>query len=172
MQKFINWLLVIGALVGLFYVVGLILPRTEIKKCETQLTVKPDQLYALVTDVSTWPKWFPDVTAVREGVEKNGFPSWSLTFKDGTTSPLEVMTAEEDSLWLANYVRGGSRITLRFVFGWYGEGGRIHLTKSVDTRDPWMRAKLFLWLNSDATPIAIVNALGQHLGEVGKTRDA
>jgi polyketide cyclase/dehydrase/lipid transport protein len=172
MQKFINWLLVIGALVGLFYVIGLIVPRSETKKCETQLHVKPEQLYALVADVSTWPKWFPDVTAVREGPEKNDLPTWNLTFKDGTTSLLEVMNADEDKLWQAFYSRKGSRCTLRFVFGWYGEGGRIHLSKVVDTRDPWIRAKLFLWLNSDATPIAIVNALGQHLGEVGKTRDA
>lgn len=157
---------------GLFYLVGLIVPRSNTRKCETQLQTKPDQLYALVSDVSTWPEWFPDVSAVRPGAEKNGLPTWTLSFKDGTSALLEVMNADEDSLWQAFWVREGSRNTLRFVFGWYGQGGRIHLTKTVDTRDPWRRAKLFLWFHPDATPLAVMNALGQYLGEAVKTRES
>lgn len=171
MKRFINWLLVIGALVGVFYLVGLIVPRSRTRKCETDIQSRPDDLYAYVSDVSTWPDWFPDVVSARQGPEKNKYPTWTLTFEGGGTAVLEVIDTLEGRSWQCFYLHEGSRHTLRFIFAWFGEGSRIQLTKIIDTRDPWDRAKLFLWIQEEGTPLGVLNALGLQFGETVKVRE-
>lgn len=171
MKKFFNWVLVLCAFVGVFYGVGMVVPRSVTRSSKTQLQARPEELYTLVTDVSTWPKWHPDVSDVDQRPERNDHPLWRVTTKDGRTYELEVSQADEDSFWQASYTLGGSRCTLRMVFGWAGEGGRLHLTKTVDTKDPWMRARLFLWEGDDSSPLALLNAIAAHLGEAGRAEE-
>ena len=168
MRRFINWVFVVGALVGVFYLVGLIVPRSQTQSSKTQTQTKPDELYALVADVSSWPQWHPEVARVEERPERNDHLVWRVTEKDGDSYELELTQAEEEKIWLATYSHGGSRVTLRFVFGWFGQGGRMHVTRTVDTRDPWLRARLVFWGRDEATPLTLLNAISQHLGEASK----
>lgn len=165
MKKFFNWVMVIAGIVGAFYMIGLIVPRNQTQGSKTTLNAKPDQLYDVVSDLTTWSDWNPDVAAVRERPERNGHPIWEITDKKGITHDLEVMVQDDAAAWQGTYTIEGTRYTLRFDFGWYGQGGRARVTKTVDTHDTWQRAWRFLWSPDEASPIALLNALSQHLGE-------
>lgn len=169
MQKFINWVLLLSACVGVFYGIGLVVPRKTTEIARIEFATEPRELFGLIGDVSTWPSWYPDVVSVRKLPEKNGREIWSLTDKAGETFQLEVLESEKESLFVASYFQDGSRYTLRIVFGWAGEGGRLHLTKTVDTGDPWRGARLFLWDGDDVSAPEILDAVAEHFGEARRS---
>jgi hypothetical protein len=164
-KKFFNWVFVLAGCVGLFYFVGLIVPRTLTQGSKTTLKAVPEQLYAVVSDLNTWPEWHPDVASVQERPAKNENPVWRITERDGTIYEAEVQVREEPGSFQTTYTIDGSRYTLRFAFGWYGQGGRAQITRTVDTRDRWKRARAFLWSRNETAPIGLLNALAKHLGE-------
>lgn len=172
MQKFINWILVIAACVGLFYGIGLIVPRATSHKAKIKLSADPRDLYALVADVSTWPGWYPGIAAVSARPAHDDHPVWLVTTKERETYELEITDSEKDSFLQASYSFHGKRCSLRIVFGWDGEGGRIHLTKSSDTPDPWARASMFFWPRDDSSPRMVLDAAAQRLGEENRSVDA
>lgn len=172
MQKFINWILVIAACVGLFYGIGVIVPRNSTHKAKIKLDSDPRDLYRLVADVSTWPGWYPGIVSVSARPEHDGHPVWLVTNQERDTFELEITTAEEDSLLTASYSFEGRRCGLRVVFGWDGEGGRIHLTKTQDTPDPWARARMFFWPRDQTSPRKILDAVAAQLGETKRSEDA
>lgn len=171
MKKFFNWILVLAGCVGLFYCIGLIVPRSLTLGCRTNLTTKPEQVYALVSDLETWPEWHPDVRKVQESVSRGDTPLWRVTDSNGESYDLEVNSAEEDAAFQVAYTIDGSRYTLRFSMRWYGEGARVQLARTVDTRDPWKRAKSFLWSRNETKPVGLLNALVAHLGEAAPVEE-
>jgi len=171
MQRFINWVLAIGALVGMFYGIGLIVPRTTTRKAQAQYEAAPEKLYALVADVTTWPSWHPDVSDVRPLESPKDKPVYEVTFKDGRSFRMEVVGFERDKTWAATYELGGTSSRMNVVFGWVGEKGRAYMTRTSDTRDPWRRARLFLWDREQSKPTAILDALAVRLGESVQATD-
>jgi hypothetical protein len=169
-KKFFNWVLVLGACVGAFYLIGLIVPRSQTQGSKTTLTAKPDKLYALVSDPKTWPTWHPDVASVQERPERNDHPIWQVTDKRSRTWEMEVMVAEDPNAWQATYTIDGTRFNLRFDFSWYGQGGRARVTRTVDTRDVWRRAQRFLLPTKEASAVAVLNAMAEQLGEHGSAQ--
>jgi len=165
MQRLINWVLAIGALVGLFYGIGLIVPRTTTRKAHAVLETPPERLYATITDVENWPKWNPDVASARQTSGSREQQVFDLSLRDGRATRLSVTGADGESTWSASYELDGTVMRMTYVFGWAGERGRIYLTRHADTRDPWRRARLFLWDREASKPVAILDALAQHLGE-------
>lgn len=168
MKKFFNWVIVLTACAGLVYCVGLIVPRSLTLGCKTNMATKPDRLYAVVSDVSTWSEWHPDVRSAQERPKHGDNPVWRITESSGASYDLEVNSAEEAAVFQVTYTIDDSRYTLRFGFSWFGQGGRMLVKRTVDTRDPWMRAKSFLWSRNETAPLGLVNALAEHLGEVVK----
>lgn len=171
MKKFFNWVIVLAACVGAFYCVGLIVPRSRAMSSKTNLVAKPDRLYAAVADLSTWREWHPDVASVQERPKQDDHPVWRVTEKDGVSYDVEVTNFEEPGHWEATYTIDGSRYTLRYDFGWYGEGGRVRVKRTVDTRDTWKRAKAFLWSRTETAPVGVLNALAEHMGEPGLAKE-
>jgi len=167
-KKFFNWVLVLAGIVGAFYGIGVIVPRSMTSGSKTTFVVKPDKLFAAVADVRSWPEWHPDVLSVSERPEHNKNPMWHVTEKDGVSYDMEVSVADDPTKWQGAYTIDGQRHTLRFDFQWYGEGGRAHATRTVDTNDTWLRAKAFLWSRSETDPIGLLNALAVHFGEAPK----
>lgn len=171
MKKFFNWVLVLGACVGAFYLIGLIVPRSQTQGSKTNLQAMPAQLYALVSDPTTWKSWHPDVAAIQEGRERNDNPVWVVTDKRAQTYEMEIVSAEEPQAWQANYTIDGTRYSLRFDFAWYGQGGRARVTRTVDTRDAWKRARRFLLPTNEASAVALLNAIAEQLGEPGAAEE-
>lgn len=170
MKKFFNWILVLAACVGAFYLIGLIVPRNQTQGSKTTLTAKPDQLYKVVADPATWSEWHPDVASIQERPERDGHPIWQVTDEHGRTFELEVMVAEDPGAWQGTYTIDGTRFVLRFDFSWYAQGGRARVTKTADTRDRWQRARRFLLPAKESSAIAVLNGLAEHLGEPGSAQ--
>jgi len=170
-KKLFNWILVLGACVGAFYLIGLIVPRSQTQGSRTTLVAKPDRLYAAVSDPTTWFEWHPDVASIRETTRRNKNRVWSVTDEQGRSFELEVMTEEEPLAWQGTYTLDGTRVVLRFDFSWYGQGGRARVTRSLDTRDTWKRAKRFLLPTHESSAIALLNGLCEYLGEPGSAEE-
>jgi hypothetical protein len=170
-KKFFNWVLVAAACVGAFYGIGLIVPRSQTLASKTTFVADPDKLYAVVADVASWPQWHPDVRAAEERATRKDNPVWKITEKGGTSYELEVQNDEAPSLWQATYTIDGARYTLRFEAWWFGQGSRGRVTRTIDTRDPWRRAKGFLLARDEAKPAGLLNALGAHFGETVTIKD-
>src|SRR5262245_21508791 len=142
-KKLFNWLIVLAACVGAFYGVGLIVPRNQTLVAKTNFTTRPADVFALLSDFSTWPQWHPKIATVQERPEKNDHPVWNVLTKDGRTFEVEVLGAEDEKFWNGTYTIEGTRSTLRFDISWFGTGSRVRVTRTADTRDPWLRAKGF-----------------------------
>lgn len=170
MKKFFNWVIVLAAIAGAFYCVGLIVPRSITSGSKTNLTTKPDQVLAVVSDVAGWPKWHPDILSVVPRERRSDHPVWHVTEKGGTSFDIEVL-ADEEATWQGSYTIDDTRYLLRFDFGWFAEGGRVRLIRTIDTRDTWKRAKSFLWSRSETSPIGLLNALAEYLGEHVKVEE-
>jgi hypothetical protein len=167
-KKFFNWILVLGALVGAFYLIGLIVPRSQTQGSKTTLTAGPEQLYAVVSDPGTWEDWNPEVASIEERPERDKNKVWSVTDKHARSYEMEVTLEERPTPFVqATYTVDGTRFVLRFDFTWHGQGSRARVTKTSDTRDVWQRAKRFLLPSKDSSAIALLNALAQRFGEPG-----
>jgi hypothetical protein len=167
-KKFFNWILVLGACVGLIYCIGLIVPRSQTQGSKTTLTSGPEQLFALVSDPSTWADWNPEVASIQERPERDKHKVWFVTDQAGRTYEMEVTLSDAPMPFVqANYTVGGTRFVLRFDFNWHGQGSRARVTKTSDTRDVWQRARRFFLPTKEASAITLLNALAEHFGEAG-----
>ena len=165
MKKLFNWILILAGLVGAFYFVGLIVPRQQKLGSYTTLDARPIDLYTTIADPTTWDEWHPDFASVRELPEEDDQRRWQVSDPQGNSFVLEESMAEEGSRWQGTYERLGSRFTWRFDIAGYADGSRIGLSKTVDTRDTWLRAKRFLWFGEGSSALAVLNSLSVHLGE-------
>src|SRR5262245_53785817 len=156
-KKFFNWILVVGAFVGAFYLIGLIVPRNQTQGSKTTLTAKPDALYKVVNDPTTWCDWHPDVASIQERPGRNDHPVWEVKDKHGRTFDMEVQIQEDPGAWQGTYTIDGTRFVLRFDLSWYGQGGRARVTATSDTRDTWKRAKRFLLPTNESSESALLN---------------
>lgn len=168
MKKFFNWILVLAACVGVFYGIGLIVPRSQTQGSKTTLTAKPEQIYEVVSDPSTWKEWNPEVSSIQERPERDRHKIWFVTDQEARSYEMEVVLEEVPTPSVqATYTVDGTRFVLRIDFSWHGQGSRARVTKTSDTRDVWQRAQRFLLPTKEASPIALLNALAEHFGEAG-----
>ncbi|MEQ1891686.1 MAG: hypothetical protein ABL998_04025 [Planctomycetota bacterium] len=165
MKKLFNRILILAGLVGAFYFVGLIVPRQQKLGSYTTLDARPIEVYATIADLSTWDDWHADFASVRELPEEDHERRWQITDPEGNQFVLEESVAEEGARWQGTYERLGSRFTWRFDLTGYADGSRVSLSKTVETRDTWLRAKRFLWFGEGASALAVLNSLSEHLGE-------
>jgi hypothetical protein len=169
-KKFFNWLMVLAACVGAFYGIGLIVPRNQTQSSRVDLQTKPMKVMEVIVDVENCSEWVPGVMSVREGKKRDDHPVWNVTKADGKSYDLEV-TSETEYSWQATYTIDESHYSVRYKLSGLGEGTRLQVTKTVDTRDPWRRAKMFLFMQGDTSALALLNALAEHLGEAATAKD-
>jgi len=170
MKRLTTLICVVGALVGVFYLVGMILPRSRATGSKTTMDSKTTEVYQAIVDLRGWPRWFPGVTRAEEGAERAGHPTWRLTDDKGEMFDLEVTSEDGSSVWIGVFERRGSRFTLRFDVKWFGEGASVFVTEQADTRSPWMRARRF-FMNEHTSMPGILLALGKQLGDAVEPKD-
>lgn len=75
-----TWLfLVVAAVVAVSLIVvaiGLVLPRDHTATRTVEVPTPPDEVWAVITDVSAYPRWRPDVTRIETLPDVDGRPSW------------------------------------------------------------------------------------------------
>jgi hypothetical protein len=166
-KRFFNWILILGACVGAFYLIGLIVPRSQTQGSKTNLQATPENVLQLVVDPQYWTEWHPDFVSVQPRGERSGRALWSVRDELNRSFEIEV-AAQEGRVWQGSYALDGTRFTLRFEAIGYGEGSRVQVTRTADTPDPWKRAKRFLWSTPECSAVAILNGIAAYFGEHGQ----
>ena len=96
-----RWVLVIGLAVTLLVivvaVVGAMLPKRHSVSRMARVAMPPDELYALLTDVSKYQSWRKDVKSLQRLPDKNGMPAW-IEESNGMKIPMRFERMERPSL--------------------------------------------------------------------------
>jgi uncharacterized protein YndB with AHSA1/START domain len=75
-----KWLLIIGvaaaAIVTLVVIIGVALPRSHVASRRATFTVSPEEVFAAITDVASFPAWRADVRRVERLPDRDGLPMW------------------------------------------------------------------------------------------------
>jgi uncharacterized protein YndB with AHSA1/START domain len=75
-----KWLAFLGIAVAavalLVIVIGLLLPRDHTATRTADVSAPPDQVWAVITDVASYPKWRPDVKRIEMLPPVDGRASW------------------------------------------------------------------------------------------------
>jgi uncharacterized protein YndB with AHSA1/START domain len=162
------FLLVLGAVVTLLLIVtgiGLALPRTHVATRAIRLPVPPAEVWSLITDVASYPRWRKDLSAVELLPGRNGQPAWrEVAGRDGITYAIERATPPTR---LTTVI---TDLTLPFGGRWDyvltpdGSGTRLAITEHGDVRNPIFRFVSRFVMGHTATIDSYLNALGRHLG--------
>lgn len=170
MKRFLTLLVVLGACVGMFYLVGVILPRTTTRATKVHFLTKTDAVYKVVSDVQGWPTWMPGVTSVRDGGERKGMQVWTISDDEAHTYDLEVVTASDPLLWVGKYRIEDVVHTLRFDMKWYGDGSLVIFGHQKEIENRWSRARHFFMVERSLSMPGLLG-LASKLGESAKPED-
>jgi hypothetical protein len=96
-----RWVLVIGLAVTLLVVVvvaiGAMLPKKHSVSRTARVSMPPDALYALLTDVSQYQSWRKDLKSLERLPDKDGMPAW-IEESNGMKIPMRFERMERPSL--------------------------------------------------------------------------
>lgn len=109
-------------------VVGAMLPRRHVVSRTVRVAMPPDALFALLSDVSRYASWRPDVKSLQRLADKQGRPAWieesggmkiPMTFDRMESPSLLVSRIDTDALPFAGAwtyriaaASGGSELTI------------------------------------------------------------
>lgn len=164
MKKFVTLLVVLGSLGGLFYLVGLILPRVHSTTSRASFVSKPDEIFDVLVDIANWEYWYPGLENVDQLPDRSGKALYELTGQDGERRLLELASMDRPMRFQAFLFTGDQRETLRCDIKWYGEGSVVRVTLQGDTKEPWRRA-LRLFQDEHTSLGSFLLELGRRVGE-------
>ncbi len=164
MKRYLTLLAVLGAIGGVLYLVGLVLPRTHSATSRTTFVAPPERVFDILADLGSWDEWHPDIASMEQLPEKNGHPMWLVIEKEGKRWELEVVESERPMRLYAYLHRGPDRETFRCELRWFGEGCVLRVTDQGETRAPLRRVQRLT--RNAHTPLAqFLLAVGRRLGE-------
>src|SRR5215831_20533907 len=75
-----RWLIYVAGVVALVgiavIVIGAMLPRKHSVSRTARVPLAPDALYAILSDVSRYPSWRPELKSLQRLPDRNGLPAW------------------------------------------------------------------------------------------------
>jgi polyketide cyclase/dehydrase/lipid transport protein len=169
-KRFFVLLVIAGACAGVFYVIGLVLPRTQSTASRTNFQANPQEVFKVVSDVANWDDWQPNIARVEERPEKNGHPVWHVTDREGKSWDMDITVVQEPLAFAASYELDGTKRSLRFDIKWLGQGSIVRITSLRDCRSPWVRARRG-FTNEHAELLQVLLGLGRKLGEETKPEE-
>jgi hypothetical protein len=96
-----RWMLYVAAalvaVVILVAVVGAMLPKKHAASRTVNVTLPPDALYTLLSDVSAFRSWRPDLKSLERRPDKDGMPAW-IEESSGGRMPMRFERMERPSL--------------------------------------------------------------------------
>ena len=148
----------------MFYLVGMVLPRSKSVSARATFKSDTEKVFAVVSDVEHWGHWNPTIQSVLANPDVNGHPVWTLTDQKLKHTKLEIALLDGPLKMSAGFETEGARGNLRFELKKYGDGTILRITELRDIRSPWGRAKR-LFRNEYAPLMVFLESLGQRLGE-------
>src|SRR6185503_11273300 len=95
----VKWLgIIVGALVvlgGAVFIAGSLMPQNHTASRSTRLSVPPDSVWAVITDVVAFPRWRQDVAVVEKLPSRDGKVVWKETSASRNSLTFEAETAEQ-----------------------------------------------------------------------------
>jgi hypothetical protein len=97
-MRWIVWIVAgLALLVVIVAIVGALLPKAHSASRTARVALPPDALYALLSDVSQFPAWRPDVTSLQRLPDRDGKPAW-IEETNGMKIPMHFERMERPAL--------------------------------------------------------------------------
>ncbi|HEX9795320.1 MAG TPA: SRPBCC family protein [Planctomycetota bacterium] len=65
---------------------GLLRPKDHVASVRTDFAAAPEQVWALIADLQSWPEWNSDIESVTRGDDRDGHPFWIMGSSFGEMS--------------------------------------------------------------------------------------
>jgi uncharacterized protein YndB with AHSA1/START domain len=146
--------------VGLITAIGFWLPEAHVASVERHLTVAPERLWAILTDIDGFPAWRQDVTRVERWQDAHGLQGWTEHTSNGPMrlvvdradppNTLVVRIADPDLPF------GG---TWTYEIAGQADGSTIRITERGEVYNPIFRFASRFVFGHDRTIRAYLDAL-------------
>lgn len=163
-----KWLFLLGAAavaVSLLVVaIGLVLPRDHTATRTVDVATPPDQVWAVITDVASYPRWRPDVTRIEALPAVDGRAAWREITRRTSISYEAV-----ESVPSSRFVTRIADRALPFGGQWSIElaplptGTRVTITEHGEIYNPVYRVFAHFVFGYTATMDAYLHALQRRL---------
>jgi uncharacterized protein YndB with AHSA1/START domain len=146
------FLLVVGALVGLFVLavlLGLVLPKAHAVSRSLNIQAPPEKIWDVIRDFQNVPTWHPEVLRVEPVPDHHGREVWRETYAGGFVMKLETT----ELLRPHRLVRSIADVKGPFTGCWEfeimdtQEGSRITITEKGEVPNPLIRLMFRLFMN-------------------------
>jgi len=166
----VKWVLIVlavlAALVAVVLVVGMRLPQNHTASRTMRLSVPPDSVWRLITDVERYPTWRSDVDSAQAVQSPAGNLMWSeISGTDKVT--FEAVTVEPPSRFVARIADKG----LPFGGHWDyriepdGSGSRLTITENGEVYNPVFRFASRYFMGHTATIDKYLKSLAAQTGD-------
>lgn len=168
--KWWQWILaglgVVVGLVGIAYGVGAALPVSHTASVSAPVAASPDEVWALITEVESFPEWRDDVWSVTVLDSEGPGPAWreetdmgELTFETEAWDPPNAMTAR-----IADEgIPFGGSWTYEVILD--GTGARLIITENGEVYNPLFRFMSRFVFGHESTIRSYLEAVQGELGE-------
>lgn len=162
-----RWLLSgVGIVIGVVAVlagVGYSMPNAHVAQAEADYRARPDSVYAILSDVETWPDWHPSVGTLSPLDESSDGVSWRIRGPDGS---MTITFVDEDPPNRFVTLADGGMFVGRWTYKIEERGDRTRVTITEEARiDNLVIRGLTMFRNQTSTLVRILRALGDRLGE-------
>jgi uncharacterized protein YndB with AHSA1/START domain len=164
-----KWLLAVVAVVvvmaGAVALIGMSLPQNHVVSRSAHLAVPPDSLWAVITDVDSYPAWRKDVDSVQR-VEGTRQLTWR-EISGGERMTYEVTASEKPTRFVTHIADKG----LPFGGSWdyriepEGTGSKVTITENGEVYNPVFRFVSRFIMGHTATLDKYLTALAAKTGE-------
>jgi uncharacterized protein YndB with AHSA1/START domain len=141
----LKWLsIIVGVLVVLgvaVFIAGSLMPQNHTASRTARLAQPPDSVWAVITNVRSFPSWRTDVAVVEQLPSRNGKTVWKETSRSRNSLTFEAETAEPPRHLVTRITDKG----LPFGGSWDyvivpdGSGSRITITENGEIYNPVFR---------------------------------
>jgi uncharacterized protein YndB with AHSA1/START domain len=167
----LKWaLLLVGVLAALMLlpmVGGMFVARSHVAASTVTLDQPVDSLWAVVSDLSSYPIWWPDVRSMEPTEVAAGRTTWLQRDAQGRELPIEVVVSQRPH----RFVTRIADERLPFSGTWTYEmeptaaGSRLTVTEEGEIFNPVFRIMARYFLGYHGTIDRYIEALGSHFGE-------
>jgi uncharacterized protein YndB with AHSA1/START domain len=165
----VKWVLLVlavaGAVVGAVAVIGFTLPESHVISRSAELSVPPDTVWSIITNIAEYPKWRKDVERV-EQISGTPHLSWR-EFSGHDKMTYEATTVEPTSHFVSRIADKG----LGFGGSWdysiepHGKGSKITITEEGKIFNPIFRFVSEYVIGQTATLDKYLTALTTRTGD-------
>jgi hypothetical protein len=160
---------IVGGLIAVLLTIALIgafVPREHVATSAVRLRAKPEDVWALVVDGTTWPLWQDGVTSMERLPDAEGRPRWKMKHRQG-----EIVTEVVESVAPRRYVTRITDETLPYGGRWIWEieptpeGCRVAITEDGFIRNVVFRALARFVFGYHGTQEATLQSLARKVGD-------